>query len=569
MKRRRLAVLFLLVSTNAHSTTTTTNNNNNIIVHSIPDQLPYDENGKLTTHTLVYPANGPIGCRPSSNLYGFQVIGLTGKALQEVFPTEDKMTTTTTTTTTTMVADTDIYTTCRAACLERGTDRSVAHAVLPHKYYDSSRNGEFDQWFAESCSKLEACFINYYDQDHPIQSFWIPPGHHHHHYGSEEESKEEHLVIDYGDANTQCFSSYLGHLFQIEDSQGTLLQQVVMEYSLVLAIGESPPSGDHDTYSTRTPTELEATIAGGLSWEWQKHHWVQRTFSPLGFAKGRLPDAVFASMGAFYYNNRHHKVREEWTGKGLFVNWWETDVFVISIPHLLKQVWQIELLPLVEAWAGVPLEQTAMYGFRQYEPGARLLTHVDRVMTHAVSLIVNVAQGGLSVTEPWPVEILDHADRLHEIYMEPGDIVYYESAKNLHGRNQPLQGGPAGPSNKDNSAYYVNLFTHYRPVGGDESWYLQPNPPGTPEPLLRENVVGNCRVPEVSVTEKTPISRPSLGLVECDDPRLGSFLSPTLFTAQSGDDLLEWWRQTSPAKAQVDDEDEDEDEAQCDQEDYK
>ena len=78
---------------------------------------------------------------------------------------------------------------------------------------------------------------------------------------------------------------------------------------------------------------------------------------------------------------------------------------------LLHQCW-IGLLDLVEAWAGVPVEQTVMYGLRQYETGARLLTHVDRITTHAVSLIVNVAQGNL--TEPWPVEVQDHMDRLHE-----------------------------------------------------------------------------------------------------------------------------------------------------------
>jgi prolyl 4-hydroxylase len=60
----------------------------------------------------------------------------------------------------------------------------------------------------------------------------------------------------------------------------------------------------------------------------------------------------------------------------------------------------------------------------QYQEGARLLTHVDRLATHAVSLIVNVAQGNLD--EPWPVEVYDHADRLHEIVMEPGDVIYYE-----------------------------------------------------------------------------------------------------------------------------------------------
>ena len=54
--------------------------------------------------------------------------------------------------------------------------------------------------------------------------------------------------------------------------------------------------------------------------EWKRSAKVTRSFSELGFQKGRLPDDIFASMGAFYYNNRHNKVREEWDGKGVFVN---------------------------------------------------------------------------------------------------------------------------------------------------------------------------------------------------------------------------------------------------------
>jgi len=147
-----------------------------------------------------------------------------------------------------------------------------------------------------------------------------------------------------------------------------------------------------------------------------------------------------------------HKVREEWDSRGLYVNWWDVDVYMIGMPWKLKTYWQRRLKELVEQWSGVELELTDIYGMRRYEDGARLLTHVDREETHAASLIINVAQG--DVREPWPVEIYDFADRLHEVYMDEGDIVYYESARCLHGRMRPLRGG-----------HYVNLFAHYRPIG--------------------------------------------------------------------------------------------------------
>lgn len=223
--------------------------------------------------------------------------------------------------------------------------------------------------------------------------------------------------------------------------------------------------------------------------------------------------------------------------QGVFVNWWETDVYFIQIPWNLKVVWQERLLTLVQDWAGVPIEQTVMYGLRQYESGARLLTHVDRVTTHAVSLIVNVAQIATSAANAthWPVEVHDHAGRLHEVNMEPGDVVYYESAKNLHSRNRPLAEG----------ASYINLFTHYRPIGDDE-WYTRENPPGTPEPILEDDIEGSCHVPALPAGQSELYN---IGKVVCDDKRLGPWISPTLWQAKGADDLIAWWERTSPAEA--------------------
>lgn len=167
----------------------------------------------------------------------------------------------------------------------------------------------------------------------------------------------------------------------------------------------------------------------------------------------------------------------------------------------LKFIWQDRLKSVVQDWVGVEIEQTDLYGIRQYEAGARLLTHVDRITTHAVSLIVNIAQGNL--TAPWTVEVYDHASRLHEVKMEPGDIVYYESAKALHGRNSPLAGG-----------FYANLFTHYRPIG-DPDWYKKENPEGTPSPLID---VGKCEL----------VGKPneySQGAVKCENDAIDLILA--------------------------------------------
>ena len=165
---------------------------------------------------------------------------------------------------------------------------------------------------------------------------------------------------------------------------------------------------------------------------------------------------------------------------------------------------------LVEAWSGVELELTDIYGMREYRDGARLLSHVDREATHAASLIINVAQG--VIRKPWPVEIYDHADRLHEITMEAGDIIYYESARCLHGRMQPLEG-----------EFYVNLFAHYRPVG-DPEWYKKENPNNSVTPRID---IGDCNVQNDQVN--------------CSSDAYVPFLSPSLHKVNGPDDLYDYW----------------------------
>jgi hypothetical protein len=59
---------------------------------------------------------------------------------------------------------------------------------------------------------------------------------------------------------------------------------------------------------------------------------------------GRLPPDLWASISGYYYNNRNNKVLEEWGGKGLYVNWWETDVYFIPMPWDLKVISSYEYL---------------------------------------------------------------------------------------------------------------------------------------------------------------------------------------------------------------------------------
>jgi hypothetical protein len=188
----------------------------------------------------------------------------------------------------------------------------------------------------------------------------------------------------------------------------------------------------------------------------------------------------------------------------------------------VQRYWQKRLQTLVTEWiGGTELEMTDIYGMRRYEEGARLLTHVDRTSTHATSLIINIAQG--QMREPWAVEIYDFAGRLHLVHMEPGDIVYYESARCMHGRMSPLRG-----------QYYVNLFAHYRPLG-DPDWHTKPNPD---DGVKQVHTVGDCSYSETAER------------VECTgiDSSKIPYMSRKLESVTKESDLFQYWLDVSPAE---------------------
>ncbi len=110
---------------------------------------------------------------------------------------------------------------------------------------------------------------------------------------------------------------------------------------------------------------------------------------------------------------------------------------------------------LHEEWAGCRLEPSAAYGIRVYGEGQTLRPHCDRVETHVISSIVHVAA---DVDEPWALTVEDAVGRVHDVYLEPGEMLLYESAKLPHGRPRPLRG-----------RHYASVFLHYRPTDWDRT----------------------------------------------------------------------------------------------------
>ena len=113
-----------------------------------------------------------------------------------------------------------------------------------------------------------------------------------------------------------------------------------------------------------------------------------------------------------------------------------------------------ELLPLHEAWAGVKLRPENAYGLRFYRNNTNLFMHIDNTKTHIISSILHVGRDRES--DPWPLVLEDFEGNTNEVYLQPGDLLFYESSKCFHGRPK-----------KFNGDWYTSLFLHYSPVDWD------------------------------------------------------------------------------------------------------
>ena len=111
-----------------------------------------------------------------------------------------------------------------------------------------------------------------------------------------------------------------------------------------------------------------------------------------------------------------------------------------------------EMQQLHESWSGQELVVTAAYGIRTYRRGQTLRRHCDRVEIHVISSVVHIDHES---DAPWPLVIEDHDGVAHEIVLDPGQTLLYESATCPHSRPAPFQG-----------EHYGSLFLHFKPTHG-------------------------------------------------------------------------------------------------------
>ena len=104
--------------------------------------------------------------------------------------------------------------------------------------------------------------------------------------------------------------------------------------------------------------------------------------------------------------------------------------------------------PIAERLSGQKLSATYIYGLRDYSNGAILKEHRDRKDTHQVSFSITYSKD-----HDWPIELELENGKLYPIELKAGQSLYYEGARQNHGRTKPFKGNS-----------YINLYVHYSVV---------------------------------------------------------------------------------------------------------
>jgi len=198
----------------------------------------------------------------------------------------------------------------------------------------------------------------------------------------------------------------------------------------------------------------------------EQPHWIP-PFTEVGFWKTKVPSNVWDNLSQDY--RRAKKSMTEEVCKTTIINCHRIQehgdtsslhqipiTFYMHLTNVTYQTLNDGLLPLAEAWAGVGLKHSRTYGIRRYTNGSWLGSHLDVMATHIISAIVNVGQ---EVDEDWPLYIKDNNGNDHQVFLKPGEMVWYESARLVHGRMDQFKG-----------KYFDNIFIHYMPLG---EWYSQ------------------------------------------------------------------------------------------------
>ena len=189
------------------------------------------------------------------------------------------------------------------------------------------------------------------------------------------------------------------------------------------------------------------------------NHPLLQNYTDVGFKKIQAPPRVAQIIENFWQQNKEKQGTEAWPEGNIYLNHWASPSTMISVDdtglrgsgiELKRNLWEATQTTISEWTGGQAISPVSMYGIRVYHNNSVLVPHVDRLPLVA-SAMINVAQ---DVEEDWPIEIYDHAGTAHNVTLQPGDMLLFESHSVIHGRPFAMKGN-----------FYAMLFIHFEPTG--------------------------------------------------------------------------------------------------------
>ena len=197
------------------------------------------------------------------------------------------------------------------------------------------------------------------------------------------------------------------------------------------------------------------TLAPQIQTFSSKEDFPKLTFT--GFKVIKCPTETWGLIQEAYNLLKNNPVKESFPGIEDYIEG-DTELFSFNNMPTLRNLIHQQLLPIHQEWVTKKLTPSMLYGIRSYGEGATLATHTDRLETHHVSSIIIVDKDlkcGCSKTKAvendWPLDFQDHSGKWHKVYAEVGDMILYESATCLHGREEKFKG-----------EYFRNFYVHYK-----------------------------------------------------------------------------------------------------------
>lgn len=165
-----------------------------------------------------------------------------------------------------------------------------------------------------------------------------------------------------------------------------------------------------------------------------------------GYVVNKLPKTIIDQLNSLYEKSKKF-TREEKRDESLSITG-KTELNLLSRYGHERDRLIDAILPLHEEVFNTKLTPSVMYGVRRYNRGSILHMHNDKFITHHVGSII-VVDKDLDGQEDWPLHIVNNQGIEDKVYLNVGDIIFYESARLLHGRPTPFLGN-----------YYSIVMTH-------------------------------------------------------------------------------------------------------------